>query len=79
MKIRLAKKITRVLNEAPKDLKPSLRNSYWFKKLDESLNHFYCETFCEEWKKCKSHSRFDHRILKAIGLIKRSSVWKRKY
>lgn len=28
MKIRLAKKITRVLNEAPKDLKPSLRNSY---------------------------------------------------
>lgn len=48
MKVRLAKKITRVLNEAPKDLKPSLRNSYWFKKIDESLNHFYCEIFCEE-------------------------------
>jgi len=79
MKVRLAKKITRVLNEAPKDLKPSLRNSYWFKKLDQSLNHFYCEIFCEEWKKCRFHNRFDHRIIKAISLIKRDSVWKRKY
>ena len=79
MKVRLAKKITRVLNEAPKDLKPSLRNSYWFKKLDESLNHFYCEIFCEKWKKCRFYNRFDHRIIKAISLIKRNSVWKRKY
>lgn len=45
MRIRLAKKITRGLDKAPKYLKPSLRNSYWFKKIDESLNHFYCVTF----------------------------------
>lgn len=40
MKIRLAKKITRVLNEAPKDLKPSLRNSYWFKKNRRIIKSF---------------------------------------
>lgn len=63
MRIRLAKKITRGLDKAPKYLKPSLRNSYWFKKIDESLNHFYCVTFCEGWKKCKFHNRIDHRIV----------------
>lgn len=71
MKIRLAKKITKVGDIPPMNMKLSMRKSYWFRKWNEAMNKYGCVYFCEKWYNCKSHNRFDHRIRKAISLTKK--------
>ena len=68
MKIRLAKKIMKIGDFPPKDMKKAMRNSYWFKRWDEAMNNYGCVYFCEDWYKCRFRNRFDHRITKAISL-----------
>lgn len=68
MKIRLAKKITKVGDIPPMNMKLSMRKSYWFRKWEEAINNYRCMCICDGWYNCKFHRRFDHRITKAISL-----------
>lgn len=63
MKIRLAKKIMKQARHL------STASDYLYRRLRDF-----------EYKICYGFvGKKDHRIIKAISLIKRSSVWKRKY
>lgn len=64
MKIRLAKKITKVGDIPPMNMKLSMRKSYWFRKWEEAINNNRCMCICDEWYNCKFHRREDAEHLR---------------